>query len=97
MPAATLPAAAPRDFWALLQKMGADFAMGLNFWALLQVLCGSDFTDLGKRWRWAVSRDKFACKIAQKSRARSAEVRADCVSLCAPFARAVCELWAPCV
>ena len=28
MPVATLPAAAPRGFWALLQEMGADFAMG---------------------------------------------------------------------
>lgn len=96
MPVATLPAGAPLGFWALLQEMGADFAMGPELLGgFPQVLCESDFADLGKRWRSEAFRAEFACKTAQKPRARSAEVRADCISLCAPFARAVCELWVP--
>lgn len=57
----------PRDFWALLQEMGPDFAMGPG------LLCGFrrgsfavGFADLGKRWRRAAFRAYSACETAQK-------------------------------
>ena len=39
MAAAALLASAPRDFWAVSQKMGPDFAMSLGFWAVLGGCC----------------------------------------------------------
>ena len=33
---AALPAGTPRDFWAVLQETGADFAMGSDFWAVFR-------------------------------------------------------------
>lgn len=36
------------------------------------MLCGSDFTDLGKRWRCVAFLAESACKTAQKLRAGSA-------------------------
>ena len=39
MAAAALLASVPRDFWAVSQKMGPDFAMSLGFWAVLGGRC----------------------------------------------------------
>ena len=61
------PWSCPRDFWAVSQEMGTDFAMGPG------LLCGfrrgsfavgSD--DLGKRRRWVTFRAGLACETAQK-------------------------------
>lgn len=60
----------PREFWAVSQETGADFAMGPG------LLCGSQresfavgFSDLGKRRRAAAFRAGSACETAQKSQA----------------------------
>ena len=37
----TLPAVAPRDFWAVLQEMGADFAMGSDFCVVSRGRCAA--------------------------------------------------------
>lgn len=74
MPVATLPAAAPRGFWALLQEMGADFAMGSGLLGGFRgALCGIDSDDLGKRWSCVAFQAESTCKTAQKLRAGSAE------------------------
>ncbi len=68
--AATLPAVAPRDFWALLQEKGPDFDMGSGLLGDFPwVLRSSDFADLGKRCRYVAFLAEFACKTAQKLRA----------------------------
>lgn len=60
----------PPDFWAVLQEMGADFAMGSGLLGgSLRALCGSGSADLGKRWCPEVFRVESACKTAQKLRA----------------------------
>ena len=64
------PRSRPRDFWAVSQEVGADFAMGLDFCA---VFGGGSFAvgfaDLGKRRRIVAFRAGSACETAQKSRA----------------------------
>lgn len=61
------PWSRPCDFWAVLQEMGADFAMGPG------LLCGFrrglfavSHSDLGKRRRWVAFRADSACETAQK-------------------------------
>lgn len=74
MPVATLPAAAPRGFWALLQEMGADFAMGSGLLGGFRgALRGIDSDDLGKRWSCVAFQAESTCKTAQRLRAGSAE------------------------
>lgn len=64
---ATLSAGAPRDFWALLQEMGPDFAMGPGLLGgFPRALSAVGFADLGKRWRRAAFRAYSACETAQK-------------------------------
>ncbi len=57
----------PRDFWAVPEEMGADFAIGpeflCGFWRELFAV-GS--ADLGKRRRVVVFRVDSACETAQK-------------------------------
>ena len=64
------PRSRPRDFWAVSQEVGADFAMGLDFCA---VFGGGSFAvgsaDLGKRRRRTAFRADLACETAQKLRA----------------------------
>ena len=57
----------PRDFWAVPEEMGADFAIGPEF------LCGfwrelfaGGSADRGKRRRVVVFRVDSACETAQK-------------------------------
>lgn len=61
------PLPCPRDFWAVSQEMGADFAMGPR------LLCGFrrelfavGLADLGKRRHVVAFQADFACEIAQK-------------------------------
>ena len=64
---ATLSTGAPRDFWALLQEMGPDFAMGPGLLGgFPRALSAVGFADLGKRWRRAAFRAYSACETAQK-------------------------------
>lgn len=73
MPAATLPAVAPCGFWALLQEMGAGFAMVSGLLGGFRgALRGIDSDDLGKRWSCVAFRAESTCKTAQKLRAGSA-------------------------
>lgn len=58
---------ASRDFWADLQEMGPDFAMGSELLGgSRRTLRGIDSADLGKRCRCVAFRAEFACKTAQK-------------------------------
>lgn len=60
----------PRDFWALLQENGPDFAMGSGLLrGFPRMLCESDSADLVKRCPYVAFLAKFACKTAQKLRA----------------------------
>lgn len=65
------PRSRPRDFWAVSQEVGADFAMGLDFCAVFGG--GGSFAvgsaDLGKRRRRTAFRADLACETAQKLRA----------------------------
>ena len=74
--AAASPAGASRDFWAVSQEMGVDFAKGPGllggFW---RELFAVGFSDLGKRRRGVAFRADSPCETAQKSQAGFACVR----------------------
>lgn len=57
----------PPDFWALLQEMGPDFAMGPGLLCgFRRALSAVGLADLGKRRRVAAFRAYSACETAQK-------------------------------
>lgn len=59
--------ARPRDFWAILQETGADFAMGSELLGgFRRELFAIGSADLGKRRRVAVFQADSACETTQK-------------------------------
>lgn len=80
-PSRPCPRSRPRDFWAVSQEMGADFAMSPG------LLCGFrrglfavGSADLGKRRRWVAFRADSACETAQKLRVGFACVKGTCLT-----------------
>ena len=74
---------APRDFWAVSQEMGVDFAMGPG------LLCGFrrelfavEIAGLGKRRCWVAFRAGSACETVQKLQAGFACVEGGASNVC---------------